>query len=209
MALENYRLNSNLTSLFDNVQLPTGIDGDTLFYSILEESAEFEVMYPDPDFLKTSIEYWFKKWYKTFEKWINAINLVYSPISDYSRNESWNEGEQSLRGVISNTADESSNTQNNTDNVTDSVWGYNSGTSAVSRETNNGGNTVNASSTGQSSFISNDNEDRTKTLGGTITGTSGNKSQQEMLEEEMKFAEQNIYKKITDMFLVDFCLMVY
>ena len=56
MAIENY-LNSQTPSdsLFTNWTIPAGIDQDVLKREILVQSAEFEALYPDADFLKEEI----------------------------------------------------------------------------------------------------------------------------------------------------------
>lgn len=87
IGIESY-LNPD-SSVFDNIVLPEGIEKDLLIDSILMRSGEFEVLYSDPDFLKSAINVWSRKYYRTFEKWINALNIEYDPLYNYDRTEEY------------------------------------------------------------------------------------------------------------------------
>lgn len=92
--------------LFKNMSLPSGIDKDTLVGNILMRGGEFEVMYSDPYFMQNVIGIWSSKWYRTFDKWIKALNIEYAPLENYDRNESWTdttEGSSSGRRDNGNT----------------------------------------------------------------------------------------------------------
>ena len=54
-ALGLYRWNHNL---FDNMVLPEGLEKEEVIHAILEETAELEILYPDPDYLQESIGHW-------------------------------------------------------------------------------------------------------------------------------------------------------
>lgn len=75
--------------LFSRMTLPSGIDKDVLTDNILLRGGEFEVIYSDPFFLQKSIRIWSSKWYRTFEKWVNALNIDYSPLENYDRIETF------------------------------------------------------------------------------------------------------------------------
>ena len=76
-------------TLFDLLTLPTGIDKSTLVDNILIRSGEFEVLYPDMDFLKFSIGAWSRKWRPTFDRWQKALEIEYNPLENYDRTEEW------------------------------------------------------------------------------------------------------------------------
>ena len=81
-------MNAYNDDLFGLLHLPTGIDKDTLVNNILLRGGEFEVVYSNPDFYKSAIGLWSNKHYRTFEKWINALNmnakiLVTESVADY------------------------------------------------------------------------------------------------------------------------------
>ena len=82
-------LNAENKSLFDGLCLPEGIDKDVLCTNIIMEAGEFEVMYSNPDIMTVFINKWGLKWYRTFEKWVAALNTEYQPLWNYDRHEEW------------------------------------------------------------------------------------------------------------------------
>ena len=86
-----YRYNNNL---FDGLKLPEGIDRETFINSLLTETAELEIIYPDPDFLANMIAAWSAKEFPIWEKLNKTLHYDYDPISNYDRHEeSTNTGE--------------------------------------------------------------------------------------------------------------------
>lgn len=79
------------TSILDGLteQLPVGVDSDTLKNSILAETAELEVIYPDPSVMKTMIGVWAKAMNRVWQKMYNTTTLEYNPIENYDRAEEW------------------------------------------------------------------------------------------------------------------------
>ena len=67
-------------AIWDNIELPEGIDKDILINEILKQNGEFCVLYSDMDFLTLQIQCFFKKWYSSFEKWINVLTEEYQPL---------------------------------------------------------------------------------------------------------------------------------
>ena len=87
----NQFLHNQDDDLFKNLDVPEGIDKDTLTDNILLQGSDFEVMYPDPLFLKDAIGLWSDKWYRTFDKWVSALAIEYSPLENYDRKEDWSD----------------------------------------------------------------------------------------------------------------------
>ena len=87
----NRWMNDINEDLFEQLDLPEGIDKDTLTNNILLQGADFEVMYSDPMFMKDAIGLWASKWYRTFEKWVDALSLEYNPLENYDRKEDWSD----------------------------------------------------------------------------------------------------------------------
>lgn len=87
IGLEGY-LNPE-QSLFDKMVLPEGIDKDTLIGSILMRCQEFELLYSDPYFMQDAVSIWSRKNYRTFDKWIKALNIEYDPLYNYDRTEEY------------------------------------------------------------------------------------------------------------------------
>ena len=72
-------------SLFNDMILPDGIDKDLLVDSLMLQGGEFEVLYPDPSFMKRSIKIWSSKWYRTFAEWLRGTQATWNPIHNYDR----------------------------------------------------------------------------------------------------------------------------
>lgn len=73
--------------LFSGFSLPEGINRETAINTILLSGGEYEVIYPDPDFMKFSIHTWSDKWYHTISRWFAAISKDYDPLINYDRTE--------------------------------------------------------------------------------------------------------------------------
>ena len=69
--------------------LPNGIDRELAKNRIMAKSGEFGLLFSEPTFLKAQIGIWSKTYYRTFEKWINAVNLDYNPIWNVDGTEEW------------------------------------------------------------------------------------------------------------------------
>ena len=88
IGVEQYFNNKN-ESVFDNLNVPTGITKQTLTDNILLRGAEFEVQYADPDFLKSAIGVWSNKMQPTMKRWADALAIEYNPLENYDRMEDW------------------------------------------------------------------------------------------------------------------------
>ena len=265
-------MNAYNNDLFGLLNLPPGIDKDTLINNILLRGGEFEVVYSNPDFYKSAIGLWSNKHYRTFEKWINALNIDYNPLENYDRMEEWtdsgsrtntgtvsdsgtrtNTGTVSDTGSITNTGTQSTNTTGK-DNFTgsgnstntDEISAYNSASfqndkknttnSSNSSETNTTTNstrtdnltesnsntrtdnlTESNSNTRTDNLTESNSNTRTDNLSektssnriGRAHGNIGVTTSQQMLQSELDIAKWNIYEQITDLFLSEFCIMVY
>lgn len=80
IGMYNYR-----NDIFSEMVLPSGIDADLFKQSLLMKGGEFEVLYPDPDFLKYSIKIWSSKWFRTFSEWLRGTEQRWNPIYNYDR----------------------------------------------------------------------------------------------------------------------------
>lgn len=75
--------------IFDRLELPDGVDKDTVVNSILLECADLEVLYPVPVVLHTAIGLWSKSMLPSWERQYRAITAEYDPIENYNRMEDW------------------------------------------------------------------------------------------------------------------------
>lgn len=190
--------------LFELLELPAGIDKTTLVNHILLQGGEFETLYADPNFLHDAIGTWSNKWQRTFEKWISALSLEYNPLDNYDRTETWTDtGMQTDQGSNSSTTNSSSNTSNE---LTNKVSAYDSSDfSNKDKSTSTGSDTGNVTSSGQNSNTMNSS----LTHNARIHGNIGVTTSMQLLESELYIDQWNIIEHITDLFLNEFCIMVY
>ena len=172
--------------LFENLNLPEGIDRTDLINNILEQGAAFETLYPDYEYLKFSIGAWSRRWYRTIEKWINVLAVEYDPLYNYNRFEEWEDSGSrsgrttgttgSTRNLTGNTSDHVEGQTDTSDSVTTtgddelSVVAYNSDTyhNKEKRETSG-----TSSSTGHSETETDatGTSSEAETISGTSSGT--------------------------------------
>ena len=75
------------STLFDSMVLPTGLDRNKVINNIVLETAELEVVYPSPGFMKTAINLWSNTRLFTWERIYQTSLLEYNPIENYNRTE--------------------------------------------------------------------------------------------------------------------------
>ena len=219
IGFENY-LSLNGESLFDYMTLPSGIDKDTLVGSILMRAGEFEVLYSDPYLMRDMIGLWSRKHQWTFDKWIKAINVQYDPLNNYDRTEVITDTHNGSKNGSSNGSNTSNNTRTDdlkTENdatTTDQVSAENvssfsdANKSVLDQETKNTG-TVKDNGGGTFNETNNDTDNYTDQHNAHIYGNIGVTTSQQMLQSELDIARFNIYEAIADLFITEFCILVY
>ena len=71
----------------DHLLLPEGLDRDTLIPMILAESAELEIVYPDPATLKIVMPAWSRARCPSWQRMLDALAEEYDPLHNYDRTE--------------------------------------------------------------------------------------------------------------------------
>lgn len=82
-------------TIFDGLIVPTGVNKDTVVNSILLECAELEVLYSNPDTLKTAIATWSDLSQQAWNRMAAALSATYDPVENYNRHEEWEDGSES------------------------------------------------------------------------------------------------------------------
>lgn len=210
IGFENY-LNPD-HSLFEKLTLPAGIDKDTFADTVLLKGGEFEVLYSDPDFMIDAVNVWGRKWYRTFEKWITALNVEYDPLYNYDRTEEWTTVDDGTDLTTRNLADsqQGSSTDTGSGTSTDTVSAYNSNTFQNDRknDSSSSGSTTTSTSGTETGTINVDH-DNTQTRKGRAYGNIGVTTSQQMLQAELDLAQWNLYEHMSDIFLSEFAIAVY
>lgn len=186
--------------LFKGLTLPEGLAKKTLTDNILLEGGEFEVLYSDPWALQNFISVWADREAATFQRWVNALAIEYAPLENYDRHEDWTDTLDS-DGTSRTTGTNDTSTSGT---VTTDVSAYDSSSyqpkdKVTSSETIDNDTTENNTSTLDNEGIHT----------GRIHGNIGVTTSQQMLESELDLGYWNIYSRITDMFLKEFCIMIY
>ena len=166
--------------LFDLLAIPAALDKQALVDNLLMECAEFEVLYPDAEFMRAAIGQWSKIEVDKWEELEKTLHYDYDPISNYDRREDWTDNS------------EGSNTASN--NTVGKQAGYNSPDLVTSDGSESSGN-----SSGKS----------TSKHTGTITGNIGVTTTQKMIQEQREIVDYCVYDVIIDSFQRRFCLLVY
>lgn len=192
-----YALNN---TIFDKMIVPADLDAETVRDAILQDSAEMNLIYPDADFMKLSIELWSKRRIHSWERMVTAIYEEYNPL--------WNKD-----GTITETrqragkASESGNVSDSSNSSTEdihAVQGYNTA-HWQNAEKDIGESSVKSNTDSTRNRDESETETVTRTEGGNIGVTMS----QAMLQAEIDIRKTDIYHIIAEEFKERFCLMVY
>ena len=75
------------STIFDLMQIPEELDKDTLVDNLLAETAELEVLYPNPVVFKNLVGVWSQKQIDIWNKLYATTQYEYNPIENYNRYE--------------------------------------------------------------------------------------------------------------------------
>lgn len=211
IGFSNY-LESFGDDLFKYLNVPAGINKQTLVNNILLQGGEFEVLYSDPYFLQNMIGVWSQKWQRTMEKWVKALSINYNPLENYDRMEEWTDTNQRSENTVRNekatghddsTSSGSGNTENTRSAYNSNVYQPHDNAASSSTGSNTSDSVTNASGS------TNSNENELLKRVGRAHGNIGVTTSQQMLQSELDIAVWNIYEEITNLFLTEFCIYLY
>ena len=199
-----YRWNNKI---FADMAIPEGVDGEILTWKILEECAEMEVLYSDPDYMRASLYNWSSSMLPNWKKINEALTAEYNPI--------WNKdgkiSEINEYGAIIQSGSETGTGTGNgstTTDETDKVAGFNSDNTHT-REERSGTGTQSTTTTTKGT-TSNRQEAHTDKRTVIEQGNIGVTESSAMVLHEVELRRQfNIYKIIAEDFKRHYCLMVY
>lgn len=163
--------------LFDLMDLPEGINKDDVINDIIMRGGEFELLYPDYNYMRQFIGVWSRKHYRTFEKWVEALAIDYNPLDNYDRYEEYIDigtNGQTRNGTRSNTVS-GSDTIKNTGTVTDRT-DYNSTETEAKSGNDTATRTDNLTET--TSDTTTNNTTQTSKTNGTVTQSKDTKNNQ-------------------------------
>lgn len=219
-------------TLFDELTFPAGIDRDLAINRILNKSEEFELVYSDFEYLKDRIGIWGKIWERTFTKWVNALSVDYDPLYNYDRTERYTDTHQKDYNDTSNKsytdgASEHSTSKSNTitgsetnSTTEQQVSAYDEasysdkqkeGATALTNQMGTGDATgdIMRNSSGGSNSNDSGNSNEVVKHEAHLFGNIGVTTSQQMLHDELDIATWNLYEHISDIFIEEFCILVY
>lgn len=192
------------SGLFDQLVLPEGVEKEIVINTILDESADFEVIYADPFFTENMVGLISRKWQRTFQKWYDALQLEYNPIENYDRYEHWTDdstGKETQDTTANSTESSAGSGQTDTYvNTYDSDTLHQDGRSTSTQSANSSG-----TDTSNSEANTTDNS----VHDGRMHGNIGITTSQYMLRQELEISGWNLYEHIANVFIQELCIMVY
>lgn len=224
-------------TIFDNLTFPSGIDKDLAINQILMSCGEFEILYPNLEFMKFQIESWGKKNFFTFDKWVKALAEEFNPLYNYDRHEEYEDShnrastdtsktsrvDTGISDIKGNAATSNSAHTDNDTTVTRDVSAYDATTyQPKEKETTEGGNTATGNAvTSENTTTNNTSTSNDHTTGSRaeqerikhsahLYGNIGVTTSVTMLNEYVGFYKDfNLYEQIADLFVNDFCIRIY
>lgn len=179
-------------TLFDGLTFPEGIDKDLAISRILNKSEEFELVYSDFNYLKNRIDTWGKVWERTFTKWVEALSIEYDPLYNYDRHEDIEDAAESHSSTTT-----SASTTSNTENK---VSAYDSDAYSNKEKVDSGANTSQGGV---------GDADSKTTRHAHLYGNIGVTTSQQMLRDQLDISQWGLYEHISDLFIEEFCILVY
>ena len=211
-------------NLFNLLQLPEGIDKESLVSLLVTKCATLEILYPNPEVMKNLIGLWSIQSQYTWNKLLATITAEYNPIDNYDRTETRTntfsaEGSSTDGGKDTTTSTDSGEDSQEIEGVsTLQVAGFNtpSGASSLVDKEKNSNDASTTTTYGKENETettygrtNNNTYDKTETETIRARGNIGTVTTQSMLEAERQIALFNIYDEIINDFKRRYCILVY
>lgn len=201
MASQKAMINTMLfyhwdNSLFDDMEIPAGVDKNLVVSAILEETSDFPVLITDLETLRFAITQWSKHRVDIWKHFLETTRYEYNPIENYDRTET--------EDTTSNKDDTmtSSTTRTGADTDTESVSAFNAaGLTDHTKSTTSYG----SGSSGTDTVKAEDKFKRTLKVHGNIGVTSS----QDMIKQEREIADFDIIDIIVNEYKKKFCILIY
>lgn len=122
-SLSIYGLYEFNEQVFDNLELPEGMDRDILIPQILADCSDFALIYPNYDLMKMMIGVWSKNESHIWKRLYESEQIEFNPIENYDRHESLTRAVTSnskgtSKGNTSTVQNDSTEEQSENNNVT-------------------------------------------------------------------------------------------
>ena len=189
-------------TIFDDLQVPAGVDKTLVQNTLMLETADLEVLQPDPVIMRKVLGWFSQRRLDAWTRVYTALSSKYQADTDVEVTETRT---PDLSYKKTRTPDLTTTGQNNgADTTTTKRAGFNAGNleTAEQMETSLGtGNTIH--STG------NETTDRTETGSETKTTTGRHQAAQDLISKELQLAMTDTVEYIVKDIRRNFCLLVY
>lgn len=192
-------------TLFDDCNLPVGIDKESLINLLMERSGMLYTYTQQPKYLKLNITNWFNRKEAMFTKMYAALTSEYNPVENYDRHEEWAD----TPDVSYYKSGGHTSTVEGTTTTTDTreVSAYNTqGYSPDGKSTIEDGGRNTDTFTYQNEST---HESGTRSHTGRIHGNIGVTTNQQMITAELELRRFDIYEYIVKLFESDLLVQVY
>lgn len=206
--------------MLDGLQLPTGLDRETVLDAIKLETAELEMVYTNPAFMKNAINAWSRRRLYSWTEMYKTTQYEYDPLWNKDATITDTETVERGQSIEGETAGNVTGTTSRTSSGTRSgsnqhkVTGYNSSELAIeSEDTQQASDSLQTSGTDGESRSGSSSEDLTESITRTRThretGNIGITSTMQLISQQRDIVDFDIAKIIADEFKKQFCIMVY
>lgn len=190
--------------IFSELLLPDGIDKNILVPSILAECSDFNLLYPNYDFMRFMIGIWSANEFDIWEAMQESTQLEYNPIENYDRYESITREVESTGTTQEEAA--SSSESGGTSRSVEGRTAFNSVTfqdtgKVESEAANNNSSESNSSATTTNSG--------TETVTNHMHGNIGLTTAQQMIAGFREISNFSVYDYVVDSFKNRFCIQIY
>lgn len=190
--------------IFDNLQVPEGIDRDILIPEIVTECSDFSLLYPDYDFMRMLIGVWSRKESHIWAEMLRSENFQYNPIENYDRYE---EITREVEGDNTSSGESSSTSTGQTGGTsTGAQTSYNS---LEFRDTGRTTSSGTSSGTDQNSDSGESHSEGTEHTTAHLHGNIGVTTAQQMIQGFREVSDFCTYDFIVQSFKNRFCIQVY
>lgn len=203
-SLSIYGLWAYSDTIFDNLNVPQGMDKNALITQILTDCSDFALIYPNFDFMKMLIGVWSTKEQKIWENLYKSENIEYNPIENYDRNES-------ITRVINSSAEGTSkgNAINTSGDKGETITGQTAYDSDTFKDTNRVKANSNSSSQSTNNETAENKARGTETVINHTHGNIGVTTAQQMIEGFREVSKFCTYDYIVQSFKDRFCVQVF
>lgn len=203
-SLSIYGLWTYSDTIFDNLNVPTGMDKNTLITQILTDCSDFALIYPNFEFMKMLIGVWSTKEQKIWENLYKSENIEYNPIENYDRNES-------ITRIVNSSAEGIS--KGNAINTSGDKGETTTGQTAYDSDTFKDTSRVKANSNSNSQSVNSETVENTSRGSETVInhthGNIGVTTAQQMIEGFRDVSKFCTYDYIVQSFKDRFCVQVF